>query len=100
MKKLMALALAVLMLAAICATSVAAADRTEVAGYYEYSAEKNEEILEGEAGEASIKWTVPYLSEKPVIDGEIGKNEYARMENYEDYITLATTTNYAVAFWV
>ena len=94
MKKLMALALAVLMLAAICATSVAAADRTEVAGYYEYSAEKNEEILEGEAGEASIKWTVPYLSEKPVIDGEIGKNEYARMENYEDYITLATTTNY------
>ena len=89
MKKLMALALAVLMLAAICATSVAAADHTEVAGYYEYSAEKNEEILEGEAGEASMKWTVPYLGIEPVLDGTIGKTEYVRFENYEDYITLA-----------
>lgn len=89
MKKLMALAIAVLMIAAICATSVAAADRTEVAGYYEYSAEKNEEILEGEAGEASMKWTVPYLGMEPVLDGTIGKTEYVRFENYEDYITLA-----------
>ncbi len=89
MKKLMALAVAILMLAAICAIPAAAADRVEVAGYYEYSAVKNDEILNGEAGETSMKWSVPYLSSKPTIDGTIEKNVYQRFENYEDYITLA-----------
>ncbi len=94
MKKLMALAIAVLMLAAICALPTAAADRTEIAGYYEYACVKNEEVLNGEAGEATMKWSVPYLGNEPVIDGVIGKTEYVRFENYEDYITLATTVNY------
>lgn len=94
MKKLMALAIALLMVAAICAISAAAADRTEVAGYYEYSAEKNEEILNGEAGETSMKWTVPYLASKPEIDGTIEKDVYQRFELYEDYITLAVTTSF------
>ncbi len=93
MKKLMALAIAVLMLAAICAIP-AAAERVEVAGYYEYASNKNDEVLAGEAGEASMKWNVPYLGIEPVLDGTIGKTEYVRFENYEDYITLATTTNY------
>ncbi len=89
MKKLMALALVALMLAAICATAVAAADRVEVAGYYEYASPKDDEVLAGEAGEASMKWSVPYLSSKPEIDGTIEKSVYKRFENYEDYITLA-----------
>ena len=94
MKKLMALIVAALMIAAVCAIPAAAADRTEVAGYYEYSAEKNEEILAGEAGEATMKWNVPYQAITPTLDGEIKSNEYARFENFEDYITLATTTSY------
>lgn len=96
MKRTLALIVALLMLAALCAIPAAAADRTEVAGYYEYSATKNEEILSGEAGEASMKWNVPYQAIAPVIDGVINPNEYARFENFEDYITLATTTNYGV----
>ena len=94
MKRLMALIIAALMIAAICVVPAAAADRTEVAGYYEYAAEKNDEILAGEAGEATMKWNVPYQAIKPTIDGVINKNEYARFENFEDYITLATTTSY------
>ena len=89
MKRTLAFIVAALMIAAICAIPAAAADRTEVAGYYEYSAEKNEEILAGEAGETSMKWSVPYLSSKPEIDGTIEKNVYQRFENFEDYITLA-----------
>lgn len=94
MKRTLALIVAALMIAAICVIPAAAADRTEVAGYYEYSAEKNEEILAGEAGEASMKWNVPYQAITPVLDGVINKDEYARFENFEDYITLATTTSY------
>ncbi|MBQ7380306.1 MAG: hypothetical protein IJW70_11595 [Clostridia bacterium] len=94
MKKLMALIVAALMIAAICAIPAAATDRVEVAGYYEYSAEKNDEILAGEAGEATMKWNVPYLGIEPVLDGTIGKTEYVRFENYEDYITMACTTNF------
>ena len=94
MKRTMALIVALLMIAAVCVIPAAAADRTEVAGYYEYSADKNDEILAGEAGEETMKWSVPYLGNEPVIDGVIGKTEYVRFENYEDYITLATTTNY------
>ena len=89
MKRTLALIVALLMLAAICAIPAAAADRTEVAGYYEYSATKNEEILSGEAGEASMKWNVPYQAIAPVIDGVINQNEYARFENFEyKYICL------------
>ena len=94
MKKLLAMLLASFMIAAICAIPAVAADRVEVAGYYEYASDKNDEVLAGEAGEASIKWDVPYLGFEPVLDGTIGKTEYERFENYEDYITLATTTNY------
>ena len=94
MKKLMALAMAVLMLAAICAIP-AAADRVEVAGYYEYASDKNEEVLAGEAGEATMKWSVPYLGIEPVLDGEIGKTEYQPFTNYEDYLTLAATTHFS-----
>lgn len=94
MKRLMALIVAALMIAAVCVIPAAAADRNEADGYFEYAAEKNEEILAGEAGEATMKWNVPYQAIAPTIDGEIKSNEYARFENFEDYITLATTTNY------
>ena len=94
MKRTMALIVALLMLAAICVIPAAAADRVEISGYYEYAAVKNDEILSGEAGEATMKWNVPYQAIKPELDGEIKPNEYARFENFEDYITLATTTNY------
>ena len=94
MKKLMAVLLAAIMITAICAISAVAADRVEVAGYYEYASPKNDEVLAGEAGEASVTWNVPYLGFEPALDGNIGKTEYERFENYEDYITLATTTNY------
>ena len=54
MKKLMALALVALMLAAICVIPSAAADRVDHAGYFEFAADKQEEILSGEAGESSV----------------------------------------------
>lgn len=94
MKRTMALIVALLMIAAVCVIPAAASDRVEVAGYYEYASDKNDEVLAGEAGEATMKWNVPYQAIAPVIDGVINQNEYARFENFEDYLTLATTTNY------
>lgn len=92
MKKLIALALAVLMLAALCAIPAAATEYTEINGYYESTAPKIDEILNEEAGETTTKWNVPYLSVTPVLDGTIGQTEYERFENYQDYITLACST--------
>ena len=93
MKKLMALAIALLMVAAICAIP-AAADFLDLGTLYEYTAEKYDEILAGEAGEASMKWNVPYQAITPVLDGEIKKDEYARFENFEDYIGVSATSSY------
>lgn len=94
MKRTMALIVALLMIAAVCVIPASAADRVEVAGFYEYASEKNDEVLDGEAGESTMKWNVPYQAIAPVIDGVINQNEYARFENFEDYISLAVTTNY------
>ena len=94
MKKLMALALAVLMVAAICATSVFAADFIDLGTLYEYTAEKYDEILAGEAGETTMKWNVPYQAITPTLDGVINKNEYARFENFEEYIGVSATSSY------
>ena len=93
MKKLMALAIAVVMLAAICAIP-ASADFLDLGTLYEYTAEKYDEIMDGEAGEATMKWNVPYQAITPVLDGVINKNEYARFENFEDYIGVSATSNY------
>jgi hypothetical protein len=94
MKKLMALAIAVFMIAAICAIPAAASDLIDLGPLYEFPAEKYEEIVEGEAGEATMTWNVPYQAVTPVLDGVINKNEYARFENFEDYIGVSTSSNY------
>lgn len=94
MKKLMALAIALLMVAAICAIPAAASDLLDLGTLYEFPAEKYEEIMDGEAGEATMTWNVPYQAMTPELDGVINKNEYARFENFEDYIGVSTTASY------
>ena len=92
MKKLIAFSVAAIVLLALC-TLPAAAERVEIGGYYEYPAEKTDEILAGEAGEVSTFWTVPFNIITPALDGVINPNEYARLENLEDYLTFAATTS-------
>ncbi len=75
---------------------ISAVDYTEVSGYYEVSSPNNEEVLRGEAGEATVKWDVPLLSQAPMIDGIIMDTEYAPFENYEEYLSLTATTNYGI----
>ena len=95
MKKLMALAIALLMVAAICAIPAAASELVDLGTLYEFYPEKYDEILDGEAGEASTTWKVPYQANTPVLDGVIDKNEYyARFENFEDYMGVSTTDTY------
>lgn len=94
MKKLMALAIALLMVAAICAIPAAASDLVDLGTLYEFYPEKYDEIVAGEAGEATMTWNVPYQQMTPVLDGVINKNEYARFENFEDYIGVSTTSSY------
>ena len=94
MKKLMALAIALLMVAAICAIPAAASELVDLGTLYEFYPEKYDEIVAGEAGEATMTWNVPYQQMTPVLDGVINKNEYARFENFEDYIGVSTTSSY------
>lgn len=94
MKKLMALAIALLMVAAICAIPAAASDLVDLGTLYEFYPEKYDEIVAGEAGEATMTWKVPYQANTPVLDGVINKNEYARFENFEDYLGVSTTASY------
>ena len=75
---------------------ISAFDYTEVGGYYEVSSPNNDEVLRGEAGEATVKWDVPLLLQAPTIDGVIMDAEYAPFENYEEYLSLTATTNYGI----
>ena len=93
MKKSILLVSVCLLIVFALTVPAAASDYVEVFGYFEASAEKNEEILDGEAGEATTEWYVPLLSKEPIIDGIISKGEYAPFEDYEDYLSLVATTN-------
>lgn len=53
MRKLISLAVTVLLLGSVCIMPVAA-EHVEAGGYYEYPAENTDEILAGKAGEASV----------------------------------------------
>ncbi len=90
MRKLISLAVAVLLLISVCIMPIAA-EREEAGGYYEYPAEKTDEILAGEAGEASVRWSVPFQIITPTLDGVINPNEYAPFDGFEDYMTLAVS---------
>ncbi len=61
--------------------------------FWMYDAPKTDEILIRGAGLDSTTWTVPYLTEKPTIDGAIGETEHKRFENFEDYLTLMAPTS-------
>ena len=87
MKKLMALAIALLMVAAICAIP-AAADFLDLGTLYEYTAEKYDEIVAGEAGEATMKWNVPYQAITPTLDGVINK-----IYNIQSVIRVSRTSS-------
>lgn len=93
MKKLMAISISAFILAAFCIMPVAA-ERVEAGGYYEYPAEKTDEIIAGEAGEASVRWSVPFQIIPPTLDGVINPNEYAPFDGLEDYMTLAVSQGY------
>ena len=90
MKKHIRLMIALVMLAmltaafALCAEAV---EPTNEGGHWVINAEKIEEILAGEAGEATVGWEVPFLKVSPTMDGKIGKGEYQPFEMYEDYIS-------------
>lgn len=93
MKKSVCIALIGLLLVIALGIPVSASDYVEVAGFYEWSSPKNDEVLCGEAGEATTTWDVPLLAQTPVLDGVIMTGEYARFENYEDYMSLTATLN-------
>lgn len=93
MKKGACIALIGLLLVIAMAIPASASDYVEVGGYFEWSSPKNDEVLCGEAGEATTTWDVPLLAQTPVLDGIIMPGEYARFENFEDYMSFAATTN-------
>lgn len=93
MKKGACIALVGLLLVIAMAIPASASDYVEVGGYFEWSSPKNDEVLCGEAGEATTTWDVPLLAQTPVLDGIIMPGEYARFENFEDYMSFVATTN-------
>ena len=93
MKKSACIALVGLLLAIAMAIPASASDYVQVGGIYEWSSPKNDEVLCGEAGEATTTWDVPLLAQTPALDGIIMPGEYARFENFEDYMSFAATTN-------
>ncbi len=89
MKKISAILLTLAMLTGLCAVVVSAeGDYRQDGEFWMFDAPKTEEILCMGAGLDSVEWKVPYLTEKPTIDGTIGEDEYRRFENFEDYLTL------------
>ncbi len=56
--------------------------------FWMLDAPKTDEIISASAGYEDTTWTVPYLNEKPVIDGIIGEEEYREFKNFNDYLTL------------
>ncbi len=89
MKRIGAFLLSLSLLAGLGTTAAAANDDYRQEGeFWMYDALKREEIMNYGAGYDSTTWKVPYLDEKPVIDGLIGETEYQRFENFEEYLTL------------
>ena len=85
MKKLIAIAVCVMALIALCTLCASAA--MQEAGYWVENAKNIDEILAGQAGESEIGWEVPFLHIAPTIDGKIDVNEYQSFELYEDYLS-------------
>ena len=85
--KLIVLLSVVAMLVAALAVSTVAVEPENLGGHWVINAEKIDEILAGEAGEATTGWEVPFLQVSPVLDGTINKAEYMEFEMYEDYMS-------------
>ncbi len=82
-----AAAIMILTLMTACAVCAAAVEPIQEGGHWVINAEKNEEILAGEAGEKTTGWEVPFLKVSPTLDGKIAKGEYMPFEMYEDYLS-------------
>ena len=90
MKKKMRWIAAAIMLVTIvaaCALCASAVEPTQEGGHWVINAEKIDEILAGDAGEATVGWEVPFLKVSPTLDGKIAKGEYQAFEMYEDYLS-------------
>ena len=90
MKKHIRLTIALVMLATLLAAFALCAEAVEPSnegGHWVINAEKIDEILAGEAGEATTGWEVPFLKVSPTLDGKIAKGEYYPFEMYEDYLS-------------
>ena len=85
--KLIVTAVAVLTLVAALAICAQAVEPSNEGGHWVINAEKIDEILAGEAGEATVAWEVPFLKVSPTLDGKITKAEYQPFELYEDYLS-------------
>ena len=80
-------AIMIVTLLAACALCVSAVEPTQEGGHWVINAVKNDEILAGEAGEATVGWEVPFLKVSPTLDGKISNGEYMPFELYEDYMS-------------
>ena len=85
--RLIVAAVMVVTLIAVLAVCASAVEPTNEGGHWVINAEKIDEILDGEAGEKTTGWDVPFLQVSPVLDGTINKAEYMDFELYEDYMS-------------
>lgn len=85
--RVIAAAVMILTLIAVCALCASAVEPTNEGGHWVINAEKIDEILDGEAGEKTTGWEVPFLKVSPTLDGKIAKGEYMPFEMYEDYLS-------------
>ncbi len=88
MKKCLTLLVCLAMLLSFSTVATSAADYRKDINYWILDAVKTDEILEMNAGYMTETWTVPYLTETPVMDGEVKDGEYREFKNFEDYLSL------------
>ncbi len=89
MKKITSLLLSMALLFSLGTVATFADEEYRQHGeFWMLDAPMTDEITAGAAGLGDTEWKVPYLDEKPVIDGEIGETEYKRFTNFEEYLTL------------
>ena len=85
--RLLMILLTVMTVVAVFTVCASAVEPTQEGGHWVINADKIDEILDGEAGEKTTGWEVPFLKVSPTLDGKIAKGEYQPFELYEDYLS-------------